>query len=96
MRTAARIDRNQPEIVKALRGIGCSVLITSQLKNCFDILVGYRGKTYLMEIKDPLQPLSNRQLTEGEEKFKESWRGSPYYVVHEVDEAIRIVTGKII
>ena len=92
-RTAARVDANQPEIVKALRGIGATILHTHQLKNCFDLLVGYRGKTYLMEIKDPAQPPSKRELTEGEAKFRETWRGSPYHVVHTAEEAIRIITA---
>lgn len=92
LRTASRVDGNQPAVVSALRAIGCSILYTHQLKNCFDILVGYRGRTFLMEIKDPAQPLGKRQLTEGEEEFRRSWRGSPYHVVHTPDEAIRIVT----
>ena len=92
IRTASRVDANQADIVHALRGIGCSVLHTHQLKNCFDILVGYRSRTFLMEIKDPSQPAGKRKLTAGEEEFRRTWRGSPYHVVHTVDEAIRIVT----
>ena len=92
-RTAARIDANQPAIVAALRGIGASVLHLHQLKNCFDLLVGYRGRTFLMEIKDPSQPPSKRQLTEGEAQFKAQWRGSTYHVVYTVDEAIGLVTA---
>ena len=92
LRTASRIDANQPAIVAALRRIGASVLHLHQLKNCFDILVGYRGRTFLMEIKDPAQPPSKRKLTEGEAEFRESWRGTPYYIVHSPDEALAIVT----
>lgn len=73
-RTASRIDANQPAIVAALRGIGASVLHLHTLPNCFDILVGYRGRTHLMEIKDPDQPPSKRRLTEGEAEFKDKWR----------------------
>jgi YHS domain-containing protein len=91
MRRAARIDTNQPEIVKALRKAGASVLITAQLKNCFDILVGYNGINYIMEIKDGKKPLSQRKLTEGEFKFKESWKGGTYYIVNSIDEAFKII-----
>lgn len=93
MRTAAKADRNQPEIVGALRGIGASVLHCHQLKNCFDLLVGYRGRTFILEVKDPLQPPSKRQLTEGEKKFRDEWRGSPYYVIETTAQAIALVTG---
>jgi hypothetical protein len=92
LRTASRVDANQPDIVQALRGIGASVLHLHQLKNCFDLLVGYRGRTFLVEVKDPSQPLSKRQLTPGEAKFRDEWRGSPYHIVHTIDEAIRIIT----
>jgi hypothetical protein len=92
MRTAARVDANQAQIVSALRQVGASVLMTFQLKGCFDLLVGYRGRTFLMEIKDPAQPPSARQLTPGEAEFKATWRGSTYHVVHTPDEAIRIIT----
>lgn len=92
MRTAARVDANQPEIVAAVRRIGATVLHLHQLKNAFDLLVGYRGKNYIFEIKDPAQPPSKRQLTEGEAAFRDSWRGGTYHVVHTADEAINILT----
>jgi hypothetical protein len=93
LRTASRVDANQPAVVKALRAIGASVLHTHQLKNCFDLLVGYRGRTFLMEVKDPSQPPSARQLTPGEAEFRRRWCGTPYHIVHTPDEAIRIVTS---
>jgi hypothetical protein len=51
LRTASRVDANQAAIVRSLRGIGCLVLHLHQLKNYFDLLVGYRGRTFLMEIQ---------------------------------------------
>jgi len=71
----ARVDGNQKEIVKQLRAIGATVLHTHQLKNCFDILVGWKGKNFAFEIKDSAKPKSARQLTEGEQKFFDIWRG---------------------
>jgi len=48
-RRAAKIDANQPDIVKALRKIpGVAVELSHD-----DILVGYKGKTYWFEIKEP-------------------------------------------
>ena len=91
MRRNAKVDVNQPEIVKALRKFGATVLITSQLKNCFDILVGYNGINYIMEIKDGTLPPSKKRLTEGELKFKESWKGGEYYIPESVEQAINII-----
>jgi hypothetical protein len=92
-RTAARVDANQPAIVSALRQVGATVLHLHQLKNCFDLLVGYRGRTFIMEIKDPAQPPNKRKLTEGEASFRDSWRGSTYHVVHTEAEALAIITA---
>ena len=91
MRRAAKIDSNQNEIVEALRRCGASVLITSQLKNCFDILVGYNGINYIVEIKDGKKPPSQRKLTQGEIKFRDNWRGGKYYVINSVDDALKMI-----
>ncbi len=94
MYRAAKVDRNQPEIVKGLRALGCSVLITSQLKNCFDILVGKDGCNIAIEIKDGEKPSCQRKLTEGEQKFSDGWRGN-YAVANDLQEAIKIVEKNI-
>jgi len=91
---AAKVDSNQPEIVKALRKIGATVLITSQLKNAFDILVGYRGKLFIIEIKDGTLPPSKRKLSPGENKCKKNFGrvGVTYHIANSVDEALNIIT----
>lgn len=94
MQRAAKVDRNQPEIVAGLRKLGCSVLITSQLKGCFDILVGRDGFNIAIEIKDGDKPASQRKLTEGEQKFMDGWRGN-YAVANDLQEAIKIVEKNI-
>lgn len=95
MRRAAKVDRNQNDIVKALRKIGCCVLITSQLKDAFDILVGYRSKLFIMEIKDGTLAPSKRKLTPGEEKCMRCFEGVgvKYHTVLSIDHAIEIVTA---
>lgn len=90
MRRIARIDTNHTKLVKQLRQCGYSVLNTHQLKNCFDILVGHNGKNYAFEIKDPDKPPSSRKLTEGEQKFFDTWKGN-VNVIHTLDEAIKII-----
>jgi Holliday junction resolvase len=91
MRQIARIDTNQPEIVQALRDIGASVAITSMIGAGFpDIVVGYRGVNYLIEIKDGAKPPSKRQLTFDEQKFHDLWRGT-VIVVNSVDEALKVI-----
>ena len=48
MRHAARVDANQQAIVAALRAAGCYVWIIGLP---VDLLIGYKGHTFLMEIK---------------------------------------------
>ncbi len=87
MRRNARIDTNQPEIVKALRAIGASVTHTHMIGRGFpDIVVGFRGVNTLMEIKDGNKPPSKRRLTPDEADWHESWQGYAC-VVESVDDA---------
>lgn len=71
-----RIDDNQTEIVKALRSAGATVRIVSSVSNFVDIVVGFRGQNYLMEVKDGNKPPSGQKLTPGEEKFQGEWKGN--------------------
>lgn len=98
MRIAAKIDANQPEIVKALRKIGCTVEILSAVgKGCPDIIVGYKMYNgvkcnVFFEIKDGEKPKSARKLTPDQVKWHEQWQGA-VYVVESVDEAISVINS---
>ena len=71
-----KIDNNQTEIVEALRAVGATVQsIASIGKGCPDLLVGYRYKNYLMEIKD-----GSNKLTKHEELWQRKWMGCCYNV----------------
>ena len=88
MRYANRIDANQNAIVEALRKAGAVVRIISQGDGIPDLLVGYKGFTILMEVKDGDKVPSARKLTEAEQKFFDDWRGGMLVVVNSVEEAI--------
>lgn len=95
-RRAAKVDANQPDIVDALRKIGCSVQLLHMVgSGCPDILVGYHGVNYLIEIKDDSQPASKAKLNDLQIEWHQSWRGHRS-VARNVDEAIMIVTSKTI
>ena len=94
MRRAARADDNQPAIVEALRQCGATVAITSKLGGGYpDLTVGYRGVTFMMELKDGDKSPSERKLTPAEEKFHREWRGGPLHVVNSVREALQVIEG---
>lgn len=91
MRRNGRIDANQPLIVKALRDVGASVLILSNMgQGCPDLAVGKDGKNWLMEVKDPTRKPSERKLTDDERVFHCLWRGQ-VCVVETVEEALKVI-----
>ena len=91
MRTAARVDANQSEIVEALRQIGATVQPLHQVgKGCPDLLVGFRGVNILLEVKDGNKPPSARKLTEAEYAWHVDWRGQ-VAIVNSIEEAIHVL-----
>lgn len=91
-RYAARADGNQPAIVQALRRIGASVCPTHTAGQGFpDLVVAFRGRTVLLEVKDPSKPLSDQRLTPAQKVFHEAWTGE-LYVVFTPEQAIEAVT----
>lgn len=97
MRRAANVDCNQPEIVAALRGAGASVQLLHAVGcGCPDLLVGFRGENYLLEVKDGEKPPSERLLTAAQEKWHATWRGRKTIVrsVAEAFDAIGIFVAR--
>jgi len=93
MRRAAKVDDNQAEIVAALRKIGATVQPLHAVgQGCPDLLVGWRGMTSLLEVKDGAKPPSARKLTEDQEKWHANWRGQ-VAVVETVEQAIEAITN---
>ena len=88
---ARRIDANQNDIVVALRACGAVVRVVTQGDGIPDLLVGYRGYTLLLEVKDGSKPPSARTLTEAEQKFFDDWKGGMLAIVNNADEALDIL-----
>ena len=91
MRYASRADDVQPEIVKALRAIGCCVYV---LKLPLDLLVAVRRPgeakttTMLVEVKD-----ADGRLNKTQTDFIDAWIGE-VHVVYSPSEAVAAVLGK--
>jgi hypothetical protein len=84
MRYAARVDANQDQIVVALRAAGAYVWIIGLP---VDLLVGYKGHTFLVEIKTD----AKKRLTALQQDFFESWGGSTLARIDSPDAALRII-----
>ena len=91
MRRRAKVDSNQPEIVKALRDIGASVAHIHMVGDGIpDLIVGFRGINYLFEVKDGNKPPSKRRLTPDEQEWHEAWRGH-VHIVESVEDAYEAI-----
>ena len=88
---AKRIDSNQNSIVKALRDHGATVRVVSQGDGLPDLLVGYKGETVLLEVKDGDKFPSQRKLTTAEQKFFDEWTGGILVIVNSVEEALDVL-----
>jgi len=90
--TFKRTDSNHAEIIKALRKIpNLSVFSTHEVGKGFpDIVIGYKGINYLIEIKDGKKPPSARKLTDAELDFHLSWNGQ-IDTIKNLDELLQII-----
>ena len=64
--TRSKRDANEKAILRDLTLLGVWYR-QMEREAGFDLLVGFRGKLYLGEIKDPKQPPSKRALTPNEQ-----------------------------
>jgi hypothetical protein len=92
-RYAKRTDENHSDVVSELRQVlpDATVFDASGTGAGFpDIVMGWRGKNYLFEIKDPEKPKSARSLTDAQDKFHLSWQGQ-VTVVHSAAEILATI-----
>ena len=90
-RYSAKVDRNQAEIVDALRKAGATVTPLHTVgAGCPDLLVGYRGKNWLIEVKDWKAAKSDRELNEKQKDWHAGWKGQ-VAKVEDVDAALAVI-----
>lgn len=74
-------DANELEIVRTLQAVGATVLRLDD----FDLLVGWRGINYLMEVKMEKGRLNEKQI-----ELFDWWRGQQT-VVRTPDQALEVI-----
>ena len=84
MRYAARVDATQEQIVSALRAAGAYVWIIGLP---VDLLVGYKGRTILVECKSG----PTKRLTALQRDFFENWPGSTLSRVDGPEAALNVL-----
>lgn len=83
MRIHGKRDSTHKAIVAQLRCFGASVFDAGDVGCGFpDLVVGFAGKTYLIECKD-----AKGKLTEDQESFVASWKGSEVTILRSASDA---------
>ena len=84
MRYAKRVDANQDQIVSVLRAAGAYVWIIGLP---VDLLVGYKNKTILVEVKDG----PKKRLTALQQDFFDNWCGDTLARIDSPEAALRML-----
>lgn len=92
MRRAARTDDNQHELVEALKKVGAKCYFIGKP---VDLLVGFRGKNLLLEVKRPDKRGQPSALTQAQKDFISTWPGD-VAICYTIQEAISAVVGKVV
>ena len=94
-RRAHRLDANQDVIVNALCAVpDVSVFsLAGVAAGCPDLLVGIKGVTHLVEVKDGAKPPSRRTFTPEQRRWIDRWQGSKVVVLTD-DSAARAWVGR--
>lgn len=94
MRRAAKVDVTQAEIVATLKAAGATVQhLHSVGEGCPDLLVGFRGRNWLIECKPNIGTPSRRRLRDNQAEWHAGWNG--HVAVVETPEAALAVIGAI-
>lgn len=88
MRRAARVDANQAAVVSALEAAGASVEVIGRP---VDLLVGHRGATLLVEVKNPDSRYGKAGANDNQRSFMERWKGGAVALVDGPEAALRVL-----
>lgn len=93
-------DKNEPGIIEALVAAGAVVTCLDD-SGVPDLLVGYKGRTYLLEVKYPdrkdgkghsnVAKGGEGELTAAQVKWWKQWTGAPAVIVHSEVEALTAI-----
>ncbi len=103
MKYARRRDSNEKPIIEALKAAGAFVQPLDGT-GVPDLLVGYKGQTFLIEVKDPKMGARNSRtqhghktatgMRESQEKWWAQWLGAQPHLVTTPEEAVAFIQEK--
>lgn len=87
-----RVDANQDQIVSVLEAVGASVV---PIGRPVDLLVGFRGMTFLLEVKNPDSSYGKKGANKAQQEFTKLWQGHPPAIVSTPLEALRAIRATV-
>jgi hypothetical protein len=90
-----RKDHNHSAITAAFLSIpGVSIFDLSDIgRGVPDLIVGVRGESLLVEIKNPATHYGRKGLNRRQLAFQADWKGGPIHVVRTIDDVIELVNS---
>ena len=83
-----KVDKNQKDVVKALRDNGADVFLLHMVGGGIpDLMCCYGEQTILIEVKDG----EDKKLTPQQITLFANWQGGPLHRVNSVQEAIEVL-----
>ena len=83
-----KVDKNQKDVVKALRDYGADVFLLHTVGGGIpDLMVCYNDETILIEVID----CADKKLTPQQITLFASWKGGPLHRVNTVQEAVEVL-----
>jgi hypothetical protein len=90
-RFAKKRDENEPDIIRALEGVGALVLQLDHPSRAGvpDLLVAFRGVYHLLEVKHPARAKAHPDVQAAQAAFREVWPNC--HKVESVEHALRSI-----
>jgi hypothetical protein len=88
---AKRVDANHASIAACLRACGVRVQSLAGVGDGVpDLLCLFRGRLFLVEVKNPAQAPNKQRLRETQEKWHAEWADAPLYIASSLEDAVSI------
>lgn len=87
---ARKRDANEPEIIAALEAVPGVVVIPQDKP--LDLLVGFMGKTFLLEVKNPA---GKNKIEPDQQEFFDDWTGGPAVIVRSPADALDVIGATV-
>jgi len=90
-----KVDANQADVIAEVRKFpGLTVQDLHGVGNGVpDLIIGFLGQNFLVELKDGSKPKHQKQLTEPEKEWHQKWKGQ-VAICESAEDIFKLITGQ--